>query len=214
MEFIFKIVAVALLIFGMVALTPANAQSITGDMNVGVVNCNAANGRCGPYYFDPSGINYFDPFYGYVPDGFGNDSGTTVVIGDGVEFGYYTSYDQLDYNYIDQISVNFTKNSLTLTDHLTNTVPILYSFTSSDPALFNGAEIVSNSLGAQLSVNGATLTLSAPLRTTGGTYSTVVDFSGVAGAVPEPATWVMMLAGFGLTGLSTRRRRTVGVAYA
>ncbi|MFS0771636.1 PEPxxWA-CTERM sorting domain-containing protein [Sphingomonas sp. 1P08PE] len=32
-----------------------------------------------------------------------------------------------------------------------------------------------------------------------------------AGAVPEPATWALMLAGFGLTGAALRRRR-VGVA--
>ena len=32
------------------------------------------------------------------------------------------------------------------------------------------------------------------------------------GAVPEPATWAMMLAGFGLVGLGVRRRRTMVVA--
>ncbi|QMW24536.1 PEP-CTERM sorting domain-containing protein [Sandaracinobacteroides saxicola] len=30
-----------------------------------------------------------------------------------------------------------------------------------------------------------------------------------AGAVPEPATWAMMIAGFGLVGAATRRRRTM-----
>jgi len=28
------------------------------------------------------------------------------------------------------------------------------------------------------------------------------------GAVPEPATWAMMIAGFGIAGAATRRRRT------
>lgn len=30
-----------------------------------------------------------------------------------------------------------------------------------------------------------------------------------AGAVPEPATWAMLLAGFGMVGLASRRRRTL-----
>lgn len=33
-------------------------------------------------------------------------------------------------------------------------------------------------------------------------------------AVPEPATWAMMLAGFGMVGLAMRRHRNVRVAYA
>lgn len=33
-------------------------------------------------------------------------------------------------------------------------------------------------------------------------------------AVPEPAAWAMMIAGFGLTGAAMRRRRRVAVTYA
>jgi PEP-CTERM motif len=33
-------------------------------------------------------------------------------------------------------------------------------------------------------------------------------------AVPEPATWAMMLAGFGLIGFSARRRKSVRVSFA
>lgn len=36
----------------------------------------------------------------------------------------------------------------------------------------------------------------------------------VAGGVPEPATWAMLLAGFGLAGWAMRRRPTVVVRYA
>ncbi len=52
-----------------------------------------------------------------------------------------------------------------------------------------------------------------------GTYT--LTFSGPgninvpgAGAVPEPATWLMMIGGFGLVGAGLRRRRGVGVAAA
>lgn len=35
-----------------------------------------------------------------------------------------------------------------------------------------------------------------------------VSFTAVAGAVPEPSTWAMMICGFGLVGASLRRRKT------
>jgi hypothetical protein len=38
------------------------------------------------------------------------------------------------------------------------------------------------------------------------------DFA--ASAVPEPATWAMMIAGFGLVGVASRRRRTLAHASA
>jgi PEP-CTERM motif-containing protein len=36
-----------------------------------------------------------------------------------------------------------------------------------------------------------------------------LDFTGKAGAVPEPGTWAMMLLGFGAAGSALRRRRRV-----
>ena len=41
-----------------------------------------------------------------------------------------------------------------------------------------------------------------------------IDVFGTAasGAVPEPASWAMLIAGFGLTGAAARRRRSVAVA--
>ena len=42
----------------------------------------------------------------------------------------------------------------------------------------------------------------------GGTFG-VVD---LRGAVPEPATWALMIAGFGAVGASLRRRRAFAVA--
>lgn len=45
----------------------------------------------------------------------------------------------------------------------------------------------------------------APKGTTG--YGGQVTFSALAGGVPEPATWGLMLLGFGLMGSSMRRRR-------
>lgn len=59
-----------------------------------------------------------------------------------------------------------------------------------------------------------TLTVSG---TTGGdaSYSGTLSFSGVAGAVPEPSTWMMMIMGIGLAGIGLRRRRqTVRLSYS
>jgi hypothetical protein len=37
---------------------------------------------------------------------------------------------------------------------------------------------------------------------------------GYDAAVPEPATWAMLIAGFGFVGAAARRRRNVAVTYA
>jgi len=42
---------------------------------------------------------------------------------------------------------------------------------------------------------------------TGWTFVSEVTFDGKPGGVPEPATWTMMIAGFGLAGAALRRRR-------
>ncbi len=40
------------------------------------------------------------------------------------------------------------------------------------------------------------------------------NYSLVSNAVPEPANWALMIAGFGLTGAAMRRRAKVAVSYA
>lgn len=48
-----------------------------------------------------------------------------------------------------------------------------------------------------------------------GNFGYIVEYGpAVTGAVPEPATWAMMLAGFGIVGGALRRRRRVSVTYA
>jgi hypothetical protein len=36
----------------------------------------------------------------------------------------------------------------------------------------------------------------------------------VTAPVPEPATWAMMIGGFGLLGAAARRRRRIAVSFA
>lgn len=53
-----------------------------------------------------------------------------------------------------------------------------------------------------------TLTLTATVPGNGGVF---FDDVRVSGAVPEPAAWSLMIAGFGLTGAALRRRRPAAV---
>lgn len=59
-----------------------------------------------------------------------------------------------------------------------------------------------------LSISG----LTAPVVIEGD-YSTVGNVTGTfAGTIPEPATWGLMIAGFGMVGFAARRRRVAHVA--
>ena len=58
---------------------------------------------------------------------------------------------------------------------------------------------------------------SGPVNETGSTYTNAVfSLNNPGGAVPEPATWALMLVGFGMVGyaLRTRRRPEVRLTYA
>lgn len=88
-------------------------------------------------------------------------------------------------------------------------------------SIFLPVGYVSNTaLAGALTINGATL---ASLNLTPGSYlvrlvngdSITVNVGGVsAPAVPEPATWAMMIAGFGAVGGAMRRRQIARVRFA
>jgi len=73
--------------------------------------------------------------------------------------------------------------------------------------------------GQSLSVSGIpvfagalnTIRVLGTTSSEGGTYSGTLTFA--AAAVPEPASWMMMIGGFGLMGAAMRRRKT-SVAFA
>lgn len=89
--------------------------------------------------------------------------------------------------------------------------------------LYSGGQIINDLTfpsGNQISgeTNGVvTYTVSGGPRLTGATFTSSAnsfEFDNIAtAAVPEPATWALMLGGFGLVGFGLRRRRT-GVVFA
>jgi type IV pilus assembly protein PilY1 len=76
-----------------------------------------------------------------------------------------------------------------------------------------GALVSLNAVGAEVYSLGQAA--DDRLGTTPGRSTFIFGFKGVGGVivdppvVPEPATWAMMIAGFGLVGAAARRRRTL-----
>jgi choice-of-anchor A domain-containing protein len=113
-----------------------------------------------------------------------------------------------------------------------NQAPYGYSLNNSENILwnFNGA----NSLNFSGSFYGSVLATDAVVTLNGGTlYGQVIadsvnaktqvnwsPFNGWdrldqnSGAVPEPASWAMMIAGFGLVGTAMRRRNKLAASFA
>lgn len=62
-------------------------------------------------------------------------------------------------------------------------------------------------LGANRSPNGSGFAFPSVSDGTGGRFGPNFQFESVNGAIPEPASWAMMLAGFGAVGYAMRRRK-------
>ena len=187
---VFKKLLVGAAIAASITASSAFAQNITGSLTFGA----------------PTGTNYFDPGNGYVPAGYGNVAGTTVAIGSGVEFGFQ------DGSNLDIAEFSATAPQLTITDVTSagaGASPFFMAFTSNVAGYFNGAAFAANGFGGTISVtgNGNILTFAAPGWDLGGaTRVSVITFTGATAGVPEPATWALMMLGFGGIGFAMRRK--------
>jgi len=74
---------------------------------------------------------------------------------------------------------------------------------------FGNGGLLTVSLDNNIEFGNGLFGLSSLSKTVGGTFTLTQ-----AAAVPEPATWAMMIGGFGLTGAAMRRRRRIATAFA
>ena len=85
---------------------------------------------------------------------------------------------------------------------IVSTAPVTVSGSGLTTSIYNpGTAYVTNSLG--FTATGNTITFSTPAGP--GNVATALDALAIT-AVPEPATWAMMLLGFGMVGFGLRRR--------
>lgn len=122
--------------------------------------------------------------YTFTATGNGNFSGNYVVVGSGAKFGLQSLYSTNDLS-----SVSFGGNVNDPTSSGSFAVPLVNGQTYT-MAVFNYGNI--GNIGGFDAVSDATA---------------VIDWTITYDAVPEPASWAMMIAGFGLVGAGMRRRR-------
>ncbi len=72
---------------------------------------------------------------------------------------------------------------------------------------------VSNTFDFSATGTSTTLSFRADPANSAGFYGAALDNVGVS-AIPEPASWAMMITGFGLAGAAMRRRTSVKVSFA
>ena len=132
------------------------------------------------------------------------------------------------------IVTNVFGDGLALTNSTTTFYPTAYTINFTFSGAANDVSFVYNNFGgfngsSFSAYNGTTLVSSGALDTNGGYFNTnvagsditslvlsngnstawqvgVTSLSFTAGAVPEPQSWAMLIAGFGLVGAAMRRR--------
>jgi hypothetical protein len=158
----------------------------------------------------------------------GTNGTTTAVVTDGVSNPNKIEFDTTNaaagsfasmFNFFSDSS-NLGVFSVTTATNPASTVSLLQLFTGGTMTTFGTTPVA----GGSTTGSGNTLTLTSALLPNtwytfkySGTLATAGDISGPANfythaAVPEPASWALMLLGFGAVGYAMRRRRRPALA--
>lgn len=198
---------------------PASAAPIVGSFSLASFGGSYVNGTAA----NATGLD-FGTAFGSAGNGFGTN-GTALV---GNATGSFTGLDGT-FASIADISLDAFANSFT-------TNPFI-SFGAVNPITvsFSNAAFTRSSLGTSVTISGiATFFNGIAADTNTGDFTLAVSSQGgspsasnftftgnasapAVAAVPEPATWALMLVGFGGIGFAMRRRKskvTTTVAYA
>ena len=153
----------------------------------------------GSLEFNGGPLNFFDPVFGFVPNGYLNSAGTTVTISNSaVEFGYDDS--------ANRITADFTDNQLVISNLVeasSSNLPFTMVFT--DTAL-SGQVVttVSDNFPLTYSLNGSVLTV----NWAGGNVTTGQTFTGTFNIAPAPepsAVGLLLCSGLAAVAVSFYR---------
>ncbi len=118
---------------------------------------------------------------------------------------------------IDPLTVNFSKMGFTLTpdgkNNLNYTFDILVNFVGGGSQLLNGVLPANGKVDVWADLGEVLDSVTVQNLQASGTSYDFADIRhtsfDIASAVPEPATWAMMIIGFGAAGSLIRRRRRI-----
>ncbi len=159
---------------------------------VGPANPYIVSASHGGYFLDLTSLRDAAPFGG-ISQSFSSISGKNYRL----DFNLGSSS---IYGYPDGITVTIDGISTTFLSTSNNPGPSFWETKS-----LNFSALGTNTLISFVGASGAAYI---------GLDNVRITDAGLSGAVPEPAAWLMMIFGFGLTGLATRRRNKRTVAYS
>jgi hypothetical protein len=177
----------------------------------------------------PTGVSVFQNFDGFAPDSvIGNNAFARANIGKPNEPGYGSAGLSGLYgvvgtggSYTTSFGISSMFSFLLGSLDTFNSLTLRYADGSSQ--LYQGGQItkgLSFNSGSQITgglTGVVTYRVSSGPLLTGATFASTgsgFEFDNLAAAVPEPATWGMMILGFGLVGGAMRRRPKTTVRFA
>ena len=206
--------AAAIAAFAVLAIAPANAATITGLYNTGTDSSNVSTTGNGAdlHWTLLGGTAYTGGVNGNFPIGpWLSETSTSRWItptqnaADGVaasDYTYSTTFSLSGFN-----AATASISGLFAADDKVSSILLNGVQFSTGAVGFQNFTSFSTSTGFVAGVN----TLTFVTHNDGGPAGLRVEVAGtadLAGTVPEPATWGLMIAGFGMVGFAARRRTT------